>query len=56
MVEMVEVNKPGSPFHNRRGAVIESLSGNRYTVEFFDSGRYIIETFDGRNLKALITV
>lgn len=54
--EMVEVDSPGSPFHGRRGAVIQIAGGRHklYTVEFFDGRRYELETFKGDELKILI--
>jgi hypothetical protein len=54
--DMVQVNKPGSNYHRLRGAVVAREAGNRYVVEFYIGGRYLLERFDGSNLRALITV
>jgi ribosomal protein L21E len=54
MKDAVEVDSPGSPFHGRRGWLVDII-GHKYVVEFYD-GSYALESFTGRELRAMIKV
>ena len=57
--EAVQVNLPGHDRHGERGHVVDRI-GDKYVVEFADQDkftiRYCLETFERRNLRALIQV